>query len=414
MRTTKFSSAAIVAASLLAMSLTACSGADSGGGDADTFTLWDPYPQHDENSDWAKRINACADDAGVTLERTGYDSQTLTNQALLSAQEGSLPDVLLYDNPGVSTLASTGVLASMEEVGIETGAFDENLIAPGVVDGETYGIPVGANTLALFYNKAILDEAGVDPASITDWASLTAALEAATGAGYNGITFAGFASEEGTFQFEPFFWGAGADLEQLDSPEAIEALTLWKDWLDQGLAPSSVISNSQNTSWEEFSAGETAFSVNGTWQAVSSTEMEFETGFTTIPAKDGGVAPAPTGGEFMLIPATQDTSRYDVSKQIVECMSTTEGQVETAVTFSYYIPATHEAQEALLVEHPELEVWVEAVRSARGRTSELGQDYPKVSEQVWTAVQNALSGTMTPEEALREAQSAAESAIGAN
>ncbi|MEG8278392.1 extracellular solute-binding protein [Streptomyces sp. AHA2] len=415
MRTTKIIRIAAVAASITvcATSLGACS--SSGSEDSDSsYTLWDPYPQFDKNSAWAKQINKCADEVGVDIKRTSHDSQSLTNQALLSAQEGSLPDLVFYDNPGVSTLAATGALATMEEVGIDTSEVDKNLLAPGVVDGKTYGIPVGANTLALYYNKAILKKAGVDPESIKDWASLTDALEAVKKAGHKGITFAGFASEEGTFQFEPFFWGAGADLSKLDSPEAVEALSLWKDWLDRGLAPSSVISNSQTTSWDEFSTGEVGFSVNGTWQAVSSTDLDFETGFTTIPAKDGGVAPSPTGGEFMLMPVKKDTSRYETTKKIVNCISTTEGQVETAVTHSYYIPPTRAAQEDLLKAHPELKVWVEAVRSARGRTSELGTDYPKVSEQVWTAVQNALSGTMTPQEALKNAQKAAESAVSAD
>ena len=42
--------------------------------------------------------------------------------------------------------------------------------------GKTYGVPIGANTLALYYNKAVLAQVGVDPASLTDWAALDAAL----------------------------------------------------------------------------------------------------------------------------------------------------------------------------------------------------------------------------------------------
>ena len=61
-----------------------------------------------------------------------------------------------------------------EGAGLDTSDVDENLLAAGVVDGAEYGIPIGANTLALYYNKEILDAAGVDPATITDWASLTA------------------------------------------------------------------------------------------------------------------------------------------------------------------------------------------------------------------------------------------------
>ncbi len=396
--------------------LTACSSDDDGGGAAasggsdGTYTWWDPYPQHDAASDWQKRVEACGEEAGVTIERTAYDTTALTNQALLSAQEGTSPDVILLDNPAVSTLADTGMLTTVEEFGLDTSAVDQNLLDAGVVDDAAYGIPIGANTLSLYYNADVLKEAKVDPASITDWDSLTAALEKVTGAGSKGITFAAIGTEEGSFQFLPWFWGSGADLTALDSPEAVEALELWKGWLDEGYAPNSVIQNSQNTTWEEFLTGDFGFAVNGTWQVNSAAEADFETGVVQLPAKDGGVAPAPTGGEFIVAPVQEDTERYETTRQIVECMTTPEGFVETANTFAYYIPPTADGQQQLLEEKPELEPWVEAVQNAKGRTSDgLGTDYPVISEALWTAVQNALSGSATPADALKTAQADAES-----
>ncbi len=399
--------------------LGACSssdGASSDGASGDsaaggTYTWWDPYPQHDGSSDWEARVQACGEDAGVTIERTAYDTTALTNQALLSAQEGTSPDVILIDNPAVSTLADTGMLTTVDEFGLDTSAIDQNLLDAGVVDGSAYGIPIGANTLSLYYNADVLSDAGVDPASITDWDSLTAALAQVTDAGHKGITFAGIGTEEGSFQFLPWFWGSGADLTDLSSPEAVEALELWKGWLDEGYAPNTVINNSQNTVWEEFLTGDFAFAENGTWQVNSAAEAEFETGLVQLPGKDGGVAPAPTGGEFIVAPVQEDTARYDVTRQIVECMTTPEGFVETATTFAYYVPPTAEGQEQLLAENPDLEPWVEAVQSAKGRTSDgLGNDYPLISEALWTAVQNALSGAATPQEALEAAQADAEAA----
>jgi multiple sugar transport system substrate-binding protein len=405
--------AAVAALSLVGVLGACSSGGAAGGGETDggdtTYTWWDPYPQHDDASDWAGRVQACGEEAGVTIERTAYDTTALTNQALLAAQEGTSPDVILLDNPAVSTLSDTGMITTVDEFGLDTSAIDENLLNAGVVDGETYGIPIGANTLSLYYNADILQQAGVDPASITDWDSLTAALGKVTDAGHKGITFAGIGTEEGSFQFLPWFWGAGADLRDLDSPEAVEALELWKGWLDEGYAPNSVINNSQNTTWEEFLTGDFGFAVNGTWQVDSAAGADFETGTVQLPARDGGVAPAPTGGEFIMAPVQEDPARYDVTRQIVECMTTPDGFVETATTFAYYIPPTADGQEALLAEKPDLEPWVEAVRSAKGRTSDdLGADYPVISEALWTAVQNALSGAATPQEALETAQADAE------
>ncbi|KOX22218.1 extracellular solute-binding protein [Nocardiopsis sp. NRRL B-16309] len=404
---------AISTAAVCAAAAAGCSASDDGAdAAADTYTWWDPYPQHEESSDWAARVDACADEAGVAIERTAYDTTALTNQALLAAQENASPDVILLDNPAVSTLADTGMLTTMDEFGLDTSEFDENLLAAGVVDGSAYGVPIGANTLGLYYNEEILGDAGVDPASITDWASLTEALEEVTGAGHEGITFSGIGTEEGSFQFLPWFWGSGADLGALDSPESVEALELWTGWLEEGHAPNSVITNSQNTVWEEFLTGEFAFAENGTWQVDSAAGADFPVGVVPLPGRDGGVAPTPTGGEFIVAPVQGDDARYEVTAQIVECMTTPEGLVETATTFAYYVPPTAAGQEALLEENADLEPWVDAVRNAKGRTSDdLGTDYPLISEALWGAVQNSLSGAMGPEEALEQAQDEAETAI---
>lgn len=406
-----------LATTLVAVGALAGCSATASGGDSNaasgTYTWWDPYPQHTEGSDWANRVQACGDAAGVTIQRTAYDTTALTNQALLAAQENNSPDVILLDNPAVSTLADTGMVSTVDELGLDVSKIDKNLLAAGELDGKTYGIPVGANTLALYYNADILSAAGVDPESITDWASLDDAFAKISATGKKGITFSALNTEEGSFQFLPWFWGAGAELSQLDSSEAVEALTLWKDWVDKGYAPNSVITNSQNTVWEEFLTGGFAFAENGTWQVNSAAEAPFKTGVITLPAKDGGAAAAPTGGEFIIAPVQQDTARYEVTRKIIECMTTPEGFVQTANTFAYYIPPTEEGQEDLLKEHPDLETWVSAVQAAKGRTSDnLGTKYPVISEQLWTAVQSALSGAASPSDALKAAQTAAASKTG--
>ncbi|MGP4105150.1 extracellular solute-binding protein, partial [Nonomuraea sp. KM90] len=196
---------------LAAVTLAACGSpqdASTSAQPSGAYTVWDPYPQFDKSSEWVKLLDKCGTQAGVTVERTGYDTTDLTNKALLAAQQGNAPDVLIVDNPVVSTLAEAGVLTTTEETRTDTSSIAPNLLAAGQTGGKTYGVPIGANTLALYYNKAVLDKAGVDPASIKDWATLTAALGKVKGAGKKGITFSAIGTEEGSFQFLPWFWGA--------------------------------------------------------------------------------------------------------------------------------------------------------------------------------------------------------------
>jgi multiple sugar transport system substrate-binding protein len=405
----------LVTALALACAVTAgtaaCStSSGSSGASSGTYTIWDPYPQFTNSSAWVQLLDKCGSEAGVTIKRTAYDTTDLTNKELLAAQQGVSPDVLIVDNPVVSTLASAGVLTTTAQNGISTSAIEPNLMGAGEYQGKTYGIPIGANTLALYYNKKILDAAGVDPSTITNWTTLTAALAKVKAIGKTGITFSAIGTEEGSFQFEPWLWGAGASLTDLSSTQGVAALGLWTNWLKDGYAPNSVISDTQTTSWQEFAAGDTAFGENGTWQLANAKAAGFPYGIISIPAQNGGAAPVPTGGEFVTVPQQSDASRYATSEKIVSCLTNADNAYTTDNTLSY-VGASSAVQTKQEAADPSLTVWVTAVKSGKARTGDnLGTNYPKISQDLWTAVQSALSGSASPQSAMGTAQSAASSA----
>ncbi|MCX5251600.1 extracellular solute-binding protein [Streptomyces sp. NBC_00201] len=403
--------AAALTALAVAVSATACSSGsgstDTKGAGSGTYTVWDPYPQFDKTSPWAKLLDQCGTKAGVKIKRTAFDTSDLGNKSLLAAQQGNSPDVLIVDNPVVSTLAEAGVLTTTDDSKLDTSKIDPNLLAAGQSGGKTYGMPIGANTLALYYNKKVLKAAGVDVSSVKDWKSLTAALAKVKSAGKKGITFSAIGTEEGSFQFLPWFWGSGAKLTELDSSQAVSALSLWKDWLKQGYAPNSVLNNTQTTSWQEFAGGDYAFSENGTWQLANAKKAGLDYGVLPIPTATGGNAAAPTGGEFVTLPVQKDTGRYGTSEKLVTCLTSTDNLNNTDTALSYVAP-TSEVQDKQVAANAELKPWVEAVKAAKGRTSDdLGIKYPKISEQMWKAVQSALSGSKSPKDALSSAQAAA-------
>ena len=411
LRLASASLAALVVASGTAACSSSTGTASAGGNGAapagGTYTIWDPYPQFDGASAWVKLLDSCGTAAGVKIKRTAFDTTDLTNKELLAAQQSNSPDVLIVDNPVVSTLAQAGVLTTTKDNGIDTSAVSPNLLAAGQSGGETYGTPIGANTLALYYNQAVLKAAGVDIASVKDWPSLTAALAKVKAAGKKGITFSAIGTEEGSFQFLPWYWGAGAQLTKLDSAQAADALSLWTGWVKQGYAPNSVINNTQTTSWQEFATGQFAFAENGTWQLANAKKAGFDYGIIPVPAMTGGTAQAPTGGEFVTVPVQKQTGRYSVSDKLVSCLTSADNSYATDTTLSYIAP-TAAVQAKQAAADPDLKVWVDAVKAAKGRTSDnLGTKYPKISEQLWTAVQSALTGSKSPQDALSAAQSAA-------
>ena len=311
MNTTTLSRVGRAAAAItLLAGLAGCGGDDDGdSASADTITVWDPYPQYDDSSDWAGYLDACAPE-GMTVKRTSAATADLLNNLTSAVKAGNAPDVVLLDNPAVPDAASSGLLASAEDVGMDTSGFDENLAGPGTVDGTTYGVPIGANTLGLYYNADVLTQAGVDPSTINDWASLDAALAKVKAAGKKGITFSAIGGEEGIFQFLPWFWGAGGDLSDLGSAQAVAAGDLVSDWIGKGYAPKSAATDNQSASWDLFLTGDYAFAENGSWFAKAASELtDFKAVAMPLPGETGGSAPVPTGGEFVLAPLQKKDAR---------------------------------------------------------------------------------------------------------
>ncbi|WP_230674275.1 sugar ABC transporter substrate-binding protein [Rathayibacter sp. Leaf248] len=394
-----------------ALALTACSSGggttDTGSdGDVKTLSLWDGYTQYNTgDSPFEDLIAACEEQTGITIERTVNDD----NGAKLAqgASSGDLPDLTILDNPNVAQYAETGILVDNETSGLDTSAMSANIVASGTIDGKTYGAPYGANTLALFYNKDLLDAAGVQPP--TNWDELSAAAQKLTdpAASRYGLAFSARPDAEGTFQFLPFFWGAGAELDDLASPEAVEALTLWSDLVENGSASGENITLNQQDVRDGFVAGNSAMMVNGTWQLNGLDESGINYGVVPIPAKDGGSAAAPLGGEFINLLQSGDDARIAASAEFAACFVEPDNLTGWLEGQTYISPYANQAEEQAASD-PRLSAWVEAVSAARSRTEDLGSDYATVAQNLGEAIESAVAGQTSAADALSTAASASE------
>ncbi|HMR48218.1 MAG TPA: extracellular solute-binding protein [Arachnia sp.] len=383
------------------LAVTACGGGSdpgpvsSGNASQGTTTadiaFWDPYPQHTDGSAWDDLVKSCAPE-GSTITRSSAAQTDLFNQLTTAVREGTAPDIVVLDNPMVPEAVAAGLLATADQAGIDTAGVDENLLGPGVVDGTAYGVPFGSNALGLYYNADLLSQAGIDPASITSWDALNAALEKATASGSGGITFSGVTGEEGVFQFLPWFWGSGADLGDIASDDAIAAGQLISGWVGKGWAPKSVITDNQSAAWDLFLTGQYAFAENGSWFAAAAQEADFAVGVLPIPSRAGGVAPVPTGGEFAVAPVqTENASdHYANAAAVISCLTEGDAGMTTNETLGY-LSAKPEVRAEQVRNNPVWEPWVASVEGAQGRTTDLGADYVVVSGQLSEAIQGALN-----------------------
>src|ERR1039457_4855404 len=84
------------------------------------YQFWDQYPQYNASSTWAKLVESCGVQAGVTIDRTTSDTTALLSKALLAAEQHHSPDVIIIDNATAATLAQAGALVPNSQSGLST------------------------------------------------------------------------------------------------------------------------------------------------------------------------------------------------------------------------------------------------------------------------------------------------------
>ena len=99
-------------------------------------------------------------------------------------------------------------------------------------EGGIYGIPRGANTIALYYNADMFKAAGLDPDNPPKtWDELYEAAKELTDPSKNvyGLAFSAVGTEEGTFQFLPWLQMTGGDYDNVNTEGARQGAELLEE-----------------------------------------------------------------------------------------------------------------------------------------------------------------------------------------
>ncbi|MGN7223348.1 sugar ABC transporter substrate-binding protein [Curtobacterium flaccumfaciens] len=385
--------------------LAGCSGGSSAssGGKVDSITVLDYYNQGNDKKVIGEYLDKCGAENDVTIKRSLVPGSSLIQKVLQQASSKTLPDVLMLDNPDLQQIAETGALSPLSDYDISTDGYAKGVLQAGTYEDKVYGLAPTVNTIALFYNKKVLSEAGVTPPKT--WDELQSAAAKLTEGDQYGFAVDANATYEGTWQFLPFMWSNGGDEKDIATPETEEALSLWKGLVDDGSMSKSVVNWTQADVNDQFMAGKAAMMINGPWQIPGLKESKVDYGIAQIPVQAAGdKAVAPLGGEVWTVPNTGDKAKQAVAAKIVDCMNSDANQLAMA-KLRYTIPSKTDVAQQFGKDVPEEQVFVDLVADARARTGELGADWPKAATKIYTAVQSALTGQDSPADALQNAQS---------
>ncbi|MGN6445829.1 sugar ABC transporter substrate-binding protein [Amnibacterium sp.] len=392
--------AVVAAAALVPIGLTACSsGSGGGGGGGGTkLTIEDYY-----TASYNPIYQTCAKQVGATVTINHVAGAGLIAKVLQQASSRTLPDVLMLDNPDVQQIASSGALSPLSDYGLNADGLVPAVKAANSYKGDLYGLEPVTNSIALYYNKKLLSDAGVTPPKT--WDELRAAAKKLTKGKTYGFAMSNINTYEGTWQFLPFFWSNGGDEKDIATPQAAQALQFVLDLQNDGSMSKSSITWAQADVDNQFIAGKAAMMINGPWQLPSlnaAKGLEFDS--VPIPTRTGDPTVAPLGGEAFTVPQTGNKDTMKLAGKFVGCLASEKMQ-STIAGVTGNVPTNETAADAWAKTHPQVASFVTTVKTARARTGELGPDWPKAATKIYTAVQLALTGKASPSAALQQAQS---------
>lgn len=381
----------------------ACAGASSGDG-PEKVVMWGSWSgdQVDQLEEQAAAFNASQDDYEVS-----YVPQELVEEKLLTALTGGqVPDVVLWDRYQTSLYAPKNALMPIDEFierdGVDTSAFYEPAMKEMVVDDETYGLPLLVDNRSLFYNKKLLQDAGVVPP--TTWDELQDAAEKLTVREGGKLTQAGFDfSDPGLFNM--WLAQAGGELLNADetatafnSPEGKEVLDEWSELLDAG-----VYEQGFGDAGDPFAEGRLAMKYDGPWSLTTFDSVDgLEYGVVPPPVGPDGDKGAYMGGFGLVIP--QGAKNAEGAWEFMKWWAT---QPENGVAFgkiSGWIPANIEAaNDPYFTEDEHYAAFIEAMSYAKTRPAVTGFSDVE-GKAVVPALEKFLSGELDAQQALDEAQ----------
>ena len=350
---------------------------------------------------------------GVKISRVYVAGQAYLQKVLQEATAGSLPNLLMLDNPMLPDIASTGILVPLNTLGtLNLKPYFKGSLSEGKYKGKLYALPVGNNTIALYYNKKLFKKYKISSPPKT-WAQLLVDAKKLTHGSVYGFGFsAGSGSGNVSWQSEPFLWSNGGHLRTPNSASDKQTLTFFKQLVDAHAMPQSVVNWTQQDVQNEFEQGRVAMMINGPWITSQLNQTKgLDYGVAEIPVRvpKQKIVP-PLGGEVFAI--TKSTpSNEERAFKLLQWLLNNENTVQQLDTGFGYVPAYSSAVNAVVKKDGYLKVFATEVRTARARTTYLGAKYPQVSAIWGNAVQSVITGQTSVAAAAASAQRQIHSAL---
>lgn len=370
---------------------------------AGEIVWWTPNWSQERAEVMAKKFMEANPDITVKMEITVSDGLPTRIQTAL--RSGSPPDVIEAQHGWVVPYAQSGLLTPLDDVMAALGKDD---FVPASLqydtwDGHIWGIPYRIETHAVFYNKGMYEAAGLDPDKPPQtWAELVDVATKLSHDDQYGFAITGGGEFGNTiFRSLPFIWMNGGAIISDDgtevlvnSPETVEAVTFYTDFLKKGLSPPSTLQNDGTANRRLFIAGTVATYQSGQFDvnSIRQENPDIDIGVMMIPHPEGKETAAILGGWSFIVP--KDAPNVADAKKFIEFM----GQADNMGYFTDTFPARTSAMSMERFQDPILTVFKEML--PHGRTLPQNKNWIPITQAYFNGVQSILLGDATPQEAM--------------
>ncbi|WP_433305895.1 ABC transporter substrate-binding protein [Actinoplanes sp. CA-030573] len=239
-----------------------------------TVSFWNGWTGSDGQTAQAMVDQFNKDNPNVQVKMNVFQWADFFTKLPAAVQSGNGPDVAAMHIDDIPTQAAQQVIVPIDDVATALG-LKESDFAPAVWNGgvyqqKRYGIPIDVHNLGLYYNKTVMEKAGLDPNKPpTTKDEYMSQLDTLKSKGIQGSWVSPF-QFTGGFQFESLLWQFGGDVFSADSSSAtwnsdqgVQALTWMVDLVKNGYSPKNV---GQDADYIALKNGKNVFNWQGIWQ----------------------------------------------------------------------------------------------------------------------------------------------------
>ena len=388
-------------------------------GDAEktTITFW-----HTWSGSEADALQAVVDDFNNSQDKVHVEvlSSQTEDKMLTAIPSGDGPDLVYTADTTCSKWAQAGMLNPIDEFiassGLDTSNIYDSVYQLGAYDGTQYGIPFTMDSYMLFYNKAVLDELGVEPpttleelAEISQKAALTDENGDYTRLGYV-PDYPWIDRVEMPYLFGAEFYDFNTDQVTCTSDAFKQAIaykaSFYDDYEREKVEKFKSGFGAYASSDNAFFQGKVVFAIEGEWFENFIDQYaadDFQWDSVAVPVTESHPELAGSGrlqGGMLSVSASSKNS--EAAFEVINYLTSDDAYIKFCAAKGS-LPTTYSAlkSEELTKEAPQLEKFVNSVLEGKAKAFPAVPFSAEYSDEQGLAEEAVYSGEKTVDEALQ-------------